>query len=54
MFQNPGGDWHPGKGDNPRYLFQPTPRQKRVFLKIMRMSDLDILFHVLKMQSKSF
>ena len=19
MFHNPGGDWHPGRGDNPRY-----------------------------------
>ena len=24
MVHNPGGDWHPGKGDNPRY--NPTYR----------------------------
>ena len=21
MFHNPGGDWHPGKGDNPNYTY---------------------------------
>ena len=21
MVHNPGGDWHPGKGDNPRYIY---------------------------------
>ena len=21
MVHNPGGDWHPGKGDNPTYMF---------------------------------
>ena len=26
MFHNPGGDWHPGRGDNPRYhLFAKVP-----------------------------
>ena len=22
MFRNPGGDWHPGQGDNPKYMCQ--------------------------------
>ena len=25
MFNNPGGDWHPGRGDNPIYRGPTTP-----------------------------
>ena len=31
MFHNPGGDWNPGRGDNPRYLLCETFSERSNF-----------------------
>ena len=35
MFHNPGGDWHPGRGDNPTYHIYsaPAPKDEEMTMK---------------------